>query len=115
MSKTLIFPGGPAAYLTHKLSLSGKSQAEVAQEVGVRPNVITMMKQGTIRIPLTRVGKLASSLEADPAEFLAIVLGAYAPATWTAITETFDSLTLSPRERAMLDAYRAAERSGAVS
>ena len=111
MSKTSVFSGNPAAYLAHLLSQSGKSQAEIAREIGVRPNVITMMKQGAIKIPLTRVGGLARAVEADPAEFLGIVLRAYAPATWTAISETFDALTLSPTERAMLDAYRAAESS----
>ena len=44
-----------------------KSQAQIASEAGFRnPNVLTMFKQGSNKVPLDRVHALAKALECDP-------------------------------------------------
>lgn len=106
MSKTSVFSDNPAAYLADKLALCGRTQAEVARELGIRANFLTMLKRGVARVPLCRVGQLSRAVGADPGEFLGVVLRAYVPETWKVISETFDVLTLTEIERAMLKAYR---------
>src|ERR1700744_287762 len=45
-----------------------KSQREIAAEAGfARPNVISMLKSGSIKVPLDRIPALARAIEADPA------------------------------------------------
>src|ERR1700744_422031 len=45
-----------------------KSQREIAVEAGfARPNVISMLKSGLIKVPLDRIPALARAIEADPA------------------------------------------------
>lgn len=44
-----------------------KTQAEIAAEAGLRSvNFLTMLKNGTSKVPLDRVPALAKALEADP-------------------------------------------------
>lgn len=44
-----------------------KSQAQIAEEAGfTHPNIITMLKNGTTKLPLDRVASLAAALECDP-------------------------------------------------
>jgi hypothetical protein len=51
-----------AEYLAAQISLSGKSQADIAREVGYeRSNVVNMMKQGTLKLP-------RFFIHADPAQ-----------------------------------------------
>jgi len=44
-----------------------KTQAEIASAAGfVNPNMITMLKQGTSKLPLDRVPAMAAALDVDP-------------------------------------------------
>ncbi|MGY6412509.1 MAG: XRE family transcriptional regulator [Alkalilacustris sp.] len=44
-----------------------KTQAEIAAEAGLRSvNFLTMLKNGTSKVPLDRVPALAKAMEADP-------------------------------------------------
>lgn len=73
-------------YLAQQIILCGKSQKEIAEEVGYeKPNVITMMKQGHTKIPIVKVGAFARALEVDPAYLLRLVCMEYMPETWAAI------------------------------
>jgi hypothetical protein len=75
-----------ADYLAQQIILCGKSQKEIAEEVGYeKPNVITMMKQGHTKIPIVKVGAFARALEVDPAYLLRLVCMEYMPETWAAI------------------------------
>lgn len=52
-----------------------KSQVEIAEEAGfVNPNMITMIKSGSTKLPLDRVPALAKALEGDPALMLRLAL-----------------------------------------
>ena len=67
-----------AEYLTAQIDICGKSQKQIAEEVGFpKANVLTMMKHGTTRIPIHRVPALAKSLGVDPAKFMRMVLAEY--------------------------------------
>lgn len=75
-----------ADYLSQQLAVCGKSQREIATEVGYsNPNIITMFKSGATKIPLTKVGAFAKALGVDPAFMLRLVMNEYMPKTWEAI------------------------------
>lgn len=52
-----------------------KSQAEISKAAGfAMPNVLAMIKNGTMKLPLDRVPGLADALECDPAYLLRLTL-----------------------------------------
>lgn len=52
-----------------------KTQAEIATQAGfTSANMISMLKAGSIRLPLDRVQPLASALEVDPAYLMLLAL-----------------------------------------
>lgn len=96
-----------AEFLAHQIRTSGKSQVEIARELGYdKPNIITMFKQGKTRIPLDKVGTLAKALEIDPALLLKKVMGEYMPDTLEALQSVLEGLMLTPNERELIDSYR---------
>lgn len=105
-----------AGFITHQIRASGKSQAEIASELGYpNQNIITMFKQGRTRIPLDKVGPLAKALEIDPALFLKKVMGEYMPETLAALQGVLDGLQLTQNERELIAAYRETTRGRDVS
>lgn len=64
-----------ARFITRLCNNSEKSQIEIADEVGFdKPNIITMIKQGRIKIPVPRIPALAKALDTDPGALLDMVL-----------------------------------------
>jgi hypothetical protein len=62
------------------LEHSKKSQKQVALECGfAKPNIMTMLKQGQTRIPLTRIPALAGALELDARDLMEACLNEYHP------------------------------------
>jgi transcriptional regulator with XRE-family HTH domain len=52
-----------------------KTQAQIAEEAGFRnPNMLTMIKQGSTKLPLDRVPDLATALDTDRALLLRLAL-----------------------------------------
>ena len=92
-----------AEYLSDQIEQSPKSQLEIAEEAGFeKPNVITMLKQGTMKIPLNRVGPLATALGINPRHLLRRVLEEYAPETWHAFEQSLGHLILSHDEEQLV-------------
>jgi hypothetical protein len=64
-----------ARMITKICNESDKSQAEISQEMGFdKPNVITMMKQGRINMPLSRIPSFCKATDSDATELLNAVL-----------------------------------------
>jgi transcriptional regulator with XRE-family HTH domain len=77
-----------AEYLTAQINLCGKTQLDIAREVGFeKPNIITMLKQGKSKLPISRIGKLAKSLGVDPWYLYQLAMSEYEPDTWSVIEE----------------------------
>jgi hypothetical protein len=109
MTKSIAKPIRVADYLAQQIRLCGKSQKQIAEEVGYdKANVVTMMKQGLTKIPITRVGAFARALEVDPAHLLRLVLAEYSPETWAAIEEAINGTVLTRNERRLVEKYRVA-------
>lgn len=98
-----------ADFIADRLAESDKTQREIAAECGFEtPNIITMFKNGSTKVPLNRIGALAKALDADPAHMLRLAMREYMPDTWESIEETLKSTLLTANELKLLRAYREA-------
>ena len=106
MKKTITKPS-VADFLSRKIDESNKTQKEIAAETGYgNPNIMTMFKNGSTKVPLNTVGPLAIALGVDPAYFLRMVMSEYCPDTLAAVEHCLGTTILSERERALIEAIR---------
>ncbi len=54
------------------------------------PNLLTMIKQGSIKIPIYKIPKLAEILKINPAKLLSMALREYNPDAYAAIKSIFN-------------------------
>lgn len=96
-----------AEYLTQQINICGKSQREIADDVGYeKPNVITMFKQGKTKLPINKVGLFAKSLGIDPLHLLRIAMSEYSRDTWEVIEDLIGKSLVSQDEFAILEVIR---------
>ena len=96
-----------AEYLTQKIAESGKTQRVIAEECGFEsPNIITMLKKGDTRLPLSRIESLASALNVDPARLLRLVMLEYMPRTWDSIEWMLKGSIMTDSELRLVSAFR---------
>jgi transcriptional regulator with XRE-family HTH domain len=95
------------AFMAKHIDEVGKTQKQIARECGCpKPNVITMIKQGHMKVPLEKIGPLAKSLEVDPAVLFWLCMSEYAGETLKALVLATPGVVLAPNEREILKAYR---------
>ena len=82
--------------LVHELAPTGRR----------KPNIITMFKNGSTKIPMNRIGPLAKALAVDPAHLLRLAMSEYLPDTWDAIEDIMQSTVLTANELKLVRAYR---------
>lgn len=98
-----------AEYLTQAIAISGKSQREIAQEVGWNSaNVLSMMKQGITKVPVEKAPDLAKSIGVDQSVFLRIVMNEYMPEAW-AVIRKFSGDLLTEEELELVKKHRVAK------
>jgi hypothetical protein len=86
-------------YLTLRIAESGKTNTEIAEEVGYpRPNVIAMLKTGGMRLPLNKVGPMARALGIDPVFLLEKVLTETSPELWDALRSVIGDRLVTENE-----------------
>lgn len=67
--------GRYAAYIDSLITISPKSQATIAKEVGYKnANNLSLIKSGKIPLPVDKVRALAVALDADPVRLMLMVL-----------------------------------------
>lgn len=67
-----------------------KSQARVASEAGfVNPNMISLIKNGSTRLPIDRVPALAKALDVDPRRLLQLAIEQWVGGS---VMRTFDEI-----------------------
>lgn len=92
-----------AEYLSGAIGLSGKTQREIALEVGYEnPNVLTLMKQGKTKLPINKVQAMARALGVDPVNLLRIVMSEYMPEAWEVIKSVAGEKTVSAAQAELL-------------
>lgn len=93
-------------YLQSLIEFSGKTQTQIAREVGFeRPNFVSMLKTGRSKIPLDKVPALAKSLDVDPAYLLWMCLRQYHPALLRVIQDTMGRI-VTANEFRVVEALR---------
>jgi hypothetical protein len=81
---------------------SGKQQNVIAREMGYdRPNIISMFKVGTSRVPLDRVPALAEAVGVDPVGLVNMWLAEYEP-NLLKVLEGSVGMTLTDAERELV-------------
>jgi transcriptional regulator with XRE-family HTH domain len=84
----------------------GKTQRDIAEALGYnRPNMISMMKYGDVKIPLAKVPALAKVLNVDPAHLMRLVLAHQYGEEGAALAAIFGS-TVTKNEAKLLETWR---------
>lgn len=77
-----------AEYIERQIDLCGKTQGEIAAEVGFnKQNMISMIKLGKAKLPIAKIAPMANALGVDPLYLFQLVMREYHPDTWDAIQE----------------------------
>lgn len=93
-----------AEYLTAQIDLCGKSQLEIAREVGFeKPNVVTMFKQGKSKLPISRVEPMARALGVDPTFLYSLCMQEYEPDTWPMVQRMMQRNGLTETQAEVLE------------
>lgn len=80
-----------AVFLTNAIADSGMTQKEIALQIGYnRPNVLSMMKLGDTKVPISKIPDIARVCRVDEFEFLRTAMQEYHPEIWTAIEQAFE-------------------------
>lgn len=96
-----------AELIATQLEACGKTQTQVAEEVGFdRPNVITMIKQGKTKLPLNKIGPMARALGIDAMRLFHVTMAEYFPETWDQIEKMAEQPVLSENEVQVILALR---------
>ena len=76
-----------ARLIADAIDASGKTQREIAEEVGFpRGNVISMLRSGEMRLPIERAPALARALGIDEKLLISTAMTEYMPETWNVIS-----------------------------
>ncbi|MDY7537521.1 helix-turn-helix transcriptional regulator [Undibacterium sp. RTI2.2] len=75
-----------AEFISNRIEISGKTQKQIASEVGFpKPNMITMIKQGASKLPLDKIALMAKALNVEKLYLYRLVMQEYEPGTWNTI------------------------------
>lgn len=95
-----------AELIQSAMMTSGKTQREIAEEVGyTKPNVISMMKFGQTKVPISKIPLLAKALGVDPVHFLRVAMIEYHSEVWNTLVDIMGE-PLTDNERMLLSIYR---------
>jgi plasmid maintenance system antidote protein VapI len=71
-----------------------------------RPNVVAMILNGTMKLPIAKVPKLAKALDLEPVALLKRVLLAYDPSIWETLEEILGNKLVTKHERKLVEFSR---------
>lgn len=95
------------AQLEAQQAALGLSDQALSEAVGFeRPIMLALIKQGTMRMPLTKIPAMAAALELDPAELFRAALRESDPALGKVIDDVFNPLLLSATEMNLIKHLR---------
>lgn len=105
-----------ARYLEIHFASCGKSQTEIAKELGYpKPNVLSMIKKGDTKLPLNMVVPMANAIGADAGFLLNLVMTEYMPEAWKGIKEVLGpERTLTTNQRQLLELMTVAFGGGEI-
>jgi hypothetical protein len=96
-----------AEFLADRIAKIDKTQKQIASECNFEnPNVITMFKNGSTKLPMGRIALLAKAIEVDPIHLLRLVMLEYIPDLWESIETIMQTTVLTANELELVRAYR---------
>lgn len=96
-----------AAFINENIRKCGKTQKRITGEVGfISLNMMTMLKNGTTKVPLHKVGPIAEALEVDPLYLFSLVMREYYPETYDSLVPILKGLELTEDEMRFLRTFR---------
>lgn len=109
MAKEIGTPTRFSNYIMKLLMESTKSQREIAEAVGFKnQNMITMLKQGHVKLALDRVPSMAKALGVDPVDMLKLALTQFYDDASVRLLIDLIETGVSKEERAILNVIREA-------
>ncbi|ODM49730.1 hypothetical protein A9320_28300 [Ruegeria sp. PBVC088] len=108
-------PYSPTAnFLRDAIEATDKTQRDLARDAGLpHPNVLSMMKTGECKVPISRIPTLAAALGVDASDFLETAMQEYHPEIWMTLKEDYKPL-LDEAERKLIDIYQTASFAGRI-
>lgn len=117
-----------ARFISAHIDAGTKSAHQIAMESGFNSaGDVSMIRSGSAKLPIAKIGKIAKALSTDPVQLLSICLREYFPETWDSISPFLDAaftadelslinglrsavggpyvMSLTPEEREPLDAF----------
>jgi len=86
-----------------------KLQKEIAREAGFpNPNILSMLKQGDVKLSLDRVPLLAKALDVDPAYLFRLAIEQFYSEDTVRMILSFSGSALSKSEKNILEVIRSA-------
>ena len=94
-------------YLTIRLAEAGLTNREFAEKIGyASPNVVAMLKNGSMKLPLNRVKAIAKAIGVDPLMVLQKQMEQSSPELWDALNDIIGTHVLSDKEAQLLTFVR---------
>jgi transcriptional regulator with XRE-family HTH domain len=103
------YPHSPTAqYLRDAIETCDKTQREIARDAGfAHPNMLSMIKTGESKVPISRIPALAAALGTDVRAFIEIAMHEYHPEIWHTLREHYAPLLSEPEEK-LVELYQLA-------
>lgn len=100
-------------FISEKFIASGKTIEQITDEVGFeKPNVFSMILEGRIKVPISRIESIAQALAIDAYALLDLCMGEYLPEAWDAIQSIAGTLLLTRNERDLVEKFRQVTEGG---
>lgn len=96
-----------ATFLVEHQARLEKSDDEMAEALGFsRAGVYTLIKEGKMKMPISKVPLLARALDVNASDVLTVVLTEYEPELMEVVRKSWQSTELTANEKKLLSAYR---------
>lgn len=86
-------PADPAEWLSSRMDLGGRTNAEIARMLGVPPALVSHWRNGRQSVPIARLVTLANLIGADPVYIRGLALETYRPEALPADRTGLQSVT----------------------
>jgi transcriptional regulator with XRE-family HTH domain len=97
-----------AVLIGSRIDASGKTQTEIAEEVGIEQSFLSMIRNNKAKVPIGRILALADALDIPRAELLRKCLDAYEPELLAILRSVFPGIDYTEEEIEIVRVVRAA-------
>lgn len=96
-------------FFSNAMDMANISNVDLAERLNyAKPNVIAMMRNGSMKVPLNKIPAIAKALRIDQIALLQYALTAYMPELWETLKEVLNDRLMTRNEAAVLELLRQA-------